>query len=60
MQPPTIEWAKGCSRMSLKQVNRTKIVKEITMYHQQMGQIQAHLKSLLNRDQASPDIVGTK
>lgn len=39
------------------QVDRTKIVKEITMHHQQMGQIQAHLKSLLNRDQASPDIV---
>jgi outer membrane protein TolC len=39
------------------QMNRTKIVKEITMHHQQMGQIQAHLKSLLNRDQSSPDIV---
>jgi cobalt-zinc-cadmium efflux system outer membrane protein len=39
------------------QVNRTKIVREITMHHQQMGQIQAHLKGLLNRDQGSPDIV---
>jgi cobalt-zinc-cadmium efflux system outer membrane protein len=39
------------------QVNRTKIVKEITMHHQQMGQIQAHLKGLLNRDQGSLDIV---
>jgi outer membrane protein TolC len=39
------------------QVNRTKIVKEITMHHQQMGQTQAHLKGLLNRDQGSPDIV---
>jgi outer membrane protein, heavy metal efflux system len=39
------------------QVNRTKIVKEITMHHQLMGQTQAHLKSLLNRDQGSPDIV---
>jgi outer membrane protein, heavy metal efflux system len=39
------------------QVNRTKIVKEITMHYQQMGQIQAHLKGLLNRDQGSPDIV---
>ncbi|NYF90017.1 TolC family protein [Tunturiibacter empetritectus] len=38
------------------QMNRTKIVKEITMHHQQMGQIQAHLKGLLNRDQGSPDI----
>jgi cobalt-zinc-cadmium efflux system outer membrane protein len=39
------------------QVNRTKIVKEITMHHQEMGQVQAHLKGLLNRDQNSPDIV---
>jgi cobalt-zinc-cadmium efflux system outer membrane protein len=39
------------------QVNRTKIVREITMHHQQMGQIQANLKGLLNRDQGSPDIV---
>jgi cobalt-zinc-cadmium efflux system outer membrane protein len=39
------------------QVNRTKIVREITMHHQQMGQIQAHLKGLLNRDQQSPDLV---
>jgi cobalt-zinc-cadmium efflux system outer membrane protein len=39
------------------QVNRTRIVREITMHHQQMGQIQAHLKGLLNRDQQSPDIV---
>ncbi len=39
------------------QVQRTKIVREITMHHQEMGQIQAHLKGLLNRDQASPDIV---
>jgi cobalt-zinc-cadmium efflux system outer membrane protein len=38
------------------QVNRTKIVKEITMHHQQMGQMQARLKGLLNRDQGSPDI----
>ena len=39
------------------QVNRTKIVEEITMHHQQMGQVQAHLKGLLNRDQGSPDII---
>jgi outer membrane protein, heavy metal efflux system len=39
------------------QVNRTKLVREITMHHQQMGQAQAHLKGLLNRDQSSPDIV---
>ena len=39
------------------QVERTKIVREITMHHQEMGQLQAHLKGLLNRDQGSPDIV---
>ena len=39
------------------QVNRTRIVKEITMHHQRMGQVQAHLKGLLNRDQDSQDIV---
>jgi outer membrane protein TolC len=39
------------------QVNRTNIVKEITMHHQQVGQVEAHLKGLLNRGQASPDIV---
>jgi outer membrane protein, heavy metal efflux system len=39
------------------QVNRTKIVKEITMHHQLMGETQAHLKGLLSRDQGSPDIV---
>jgi cobalt-zinc-cadmium efflux system outer membrane protein len=39
------------------QVNRTKVVKEITMHHQRMGQVQAHLKGLLSRDQGSPDIV---
>jgi cobalt-zinc-cadmium efflux system outer membrane protein len=39
------------------QVERTKIVREVTMHHQQMGQAQAHLKGLLNRDQGSADIV---
>ena len=39
------------------QLNRTNIVKEITMHHQQMGQMEAHLKGLLHRDQASPDII---
>jgi outer membrane protein TolC len=39
------------------QVNRTSIVKEITMHHQQMGEVQAHLKGLLSRDQGSPDIL---
>jgi cobalt-zinc-cadmium efflux system outer membrane protein len=39
------------------QVERTKIVREFTMHHQQMGQVQAHLKGLLDRDQGSADIV---
>ena len=39
------------------QVERTKIVREVTMHHQQMGQAQAHLKGLLNREQGSADIV---
>ena len=38
------------------QVERTKIVREITMHHQQMWQVQAHLKGLLYRDQGSADI----
>jgi cobalt-zinc-cadmium efflux system outer membrane protein len=39
------------------QVNRTQILKEITANREQMGQAQAHLKSLLDRSQDSPDIV---
>jgi len=39
------------------QVERTKIVRELTMHHEQMGQIEAHLKGLLHRDQDSPDVV---
>ena len=39
------------------QVERTKIVREITLHHQQVGQIEANLKGLLHRDQDSPDIV---
>lgn len=39
------------------QVNRTRIVREITMHHEQMEQLEAHLKSLLDRDQVSPDII---
>jgi cobalt-zinc-cadmium efflux system outer membrane protein len=39
------------------QVERTKIVREITMHHEQMGQVQAQLKSLLDRDQEAADIV---
>jgi cobalt-zinc-cadmium efflux system outer membrane protein len=39
------------------QVERTKIVREITLQHQHIGQIQAALKGVLHRDQGSPDIV---
>lgn len=39
------------------QVERTKILREITTRHRQMGQIEAHLKGLLHREQDSPDIV---
>lgn len=39
------------------QVERTKIVREITTANQQLGDIEADLKGLLHRDQDSPDIV---
>ncbi len=39
------------------QVERTQIVRKITMHHQQVGQVEANLKALLHRDQNSPDIV---
>lgn len=39
------------------QVERTKVVRETTARRQQAGQIEAHLKGLLHRDQDSPDIV---
>jgi hypothetical protein len=39
------------------QVQRTKLVREVTMHHQEMGKIEAHLKGLLHRDQGSEDIV---
>jgi outer membrane protein, heavy metal efflux system len=39
------------------QIERTSLVRELTMHHQEMGTIQAHLKGLLHRDQTSPNIV---
>jgi outer membrane protein TolC len=39
------------------QVERTKIIREITMHHEQMGKFQADLKGLLHRNQDSPDVV---
>jgi outer membrane protein, heavy metal efflux system len=39
------------------QIEHTKILREVTMHHQEMGQLQAGLKELLHRSQTSPDIV---
>ncbi|HEX5435263.1 MAG TPA: TolC family protein, partial [Candidatus Angelobacter sp.] len=39
------------------QVERTKLLRELTVHGEQTGQIEAQLKGILNRDQESPDIV---
>jgi cobalt-zinc-cadmium efflux system outer membrane protein len=39
------------------QIEHTKILREVTMHHQEMGQLQATLKELLHRSQSSPDII---
>ena len=39
------------------QIEHTKILREVTMHHQEMGQLQAGLKELLHRSQSSPDII---
>jgi len=39
------------------QLEHTKLLREITMHHQEMNQMQAELKQLLHRAQGSPDIV---
>jgi outer membrane protein, heavy metal efflux system len=39
------------------QLEHTKILREITMHHQEMGQFQADLKQLLHRSQNSADIL---
>ena len=39
------------------QIEHTKILREITMHHQEMGQLQAGLKALLHRSQSSADIL---
>ncbi|MFZ1973289.1 MAG: TolC family protein [Candidatus Acidiferrales bacterium] len=38
------------------QVERTKLLREITMHHLEMAKAQAQIKQLLNRTQSSPDI----
>jgi cobalt-zinc-cadmium efflux system outer membrane protein len=39
------------------QIEHTKILREVTMHHREMGQLQATLKELLHRSQSSPDII---
>lgn len=39
------------------QIEHTKILREVTMRHQEMGQLQASLKELLHRSQLSADII---
>lgn len=39
------------------QLGRTKLLREITMHHEEMAQVEADLKRLLHRSQDSPDIV---
>src|SRR5712672_3586172 len=38
------------------QVERTKLLREITMHHLEVAKLQAQIKQLLNRAQSSPDI----
>jgi outer membrane protein TolC len=39
------------------QLGRTKILGEIAMHHREVGELQADIKALLNRDQHSPDLI---
>jgi outer membrane protein, heavy metal efflux system len=39
------------------QIEHTKILREVTMHHEEMGQLQANLKALLHRTQSSPEII---
>jgi cobalt-zinc-cadmium efflux system outer membrane protein len=39
------------------QIEHTKILREVTMHHEEMGQLQAGLKALLHRPQSSPEII---
>ena len=38
------------------QIERTKLLREITMHHLEVAKLQAQIKQLLNRPQSSPDI----
>jgi outer membrane protein, heavy metal efflux system len=39
------------------QLQRTKLLREVSLHHQEAGKVQAELKELLHRSQFSPDIV---
>jgi outer membrane protein, heavy metal efflux system len=39
------------------QLQRTKLIREVTIHHEEMEQMQADLKRLLHRSQESPDII---
>ncbi len=39
------------------QIEHTKILREVTTHHEEMGQLQACLKALLHRTQSSPDTI---
>jgi outer membrane protein TolC len=39
------------------QLERTKLIREITMHHEDVAQTEAELKGVLNRSQESPDLV---
>lgn len=48
----------GTQRDVLKaQLEHTKILNEIAMHHREVGELQADIKALLNREQRSPNIV---
>jgi outer membrane protein, heavy metal efflux system len=39
------------------QLERTKLIREITIHHEEVGEVEADLKRLLHRPQESPDII---
>lgn len=41
------------------QVDRTKLLREVTIRREQVGEVEAHLKELLHRSQDTPDIVAS-
>jgi cobalt-zinc-cadmium efflux system outer membrane protein len=42
------------------QLERTKLLREMTMHHEDMGQLQANLKTLLHRPQDAADVIPEK